>query len=313
MYCKNCGYQMADDHKVCQNCGTPRGAGNAFCEQCGNVRSVGSEFCTNCGKKFEAEQPVAAGSVNGGTTPSTPYSQQTTAQQFQSHAQQANGQYLPPKKYCRNCGAQVLNSQYICTKCGVKVGDGNSYCPHCGAQTQPGAEACMNCGQRIKSAFDVNKYFKQFADNFSAVFKQDIKTMLFENFVNFASVLVFILMLLPTVSFNLWGYSSYVFTTFQVQGFAGVLFVLALISAVLKYEPFSVKFMNDNPVLSKFYVFLTPALELIAWLVLLIGMFSLNGFGCVAHLTVIGWLLTLVVLASIADAVYLFVTKNKKA
>lgn len=75
-------------------------------------------FCQNCGNAFDTQQSVEQSA--------TPYAQQTTAQQYQSVAQMDTSKYLPAKKFCRNCGAQVMNNQVICTKCGVKVGQGTS-------------------------------------------------------------------------------------------------------------------------------------------------------------------------------------------
>lgn len=333
MYCKNCGFQMADDHLVCQQCGTRKGEGSAFCDQCGTVVNIGSAFCTQCGKRIQI--PVAA-SNNQQFTPNQfnpnpsnqqfnqiPYSQQTPAQQFRSQAQQPNSQYLPPKKYCRNCGSEVLNSQAICTKCGVKVGEGTSFCPHCAAATQPGAENCTQCGKSLKSAFDIGKYFSQFGDNIAAVFKTpDKKTMIFENFINFAAVLIFIVMFFPIVSItvSLWGYSqTESLNAFGTSGFAGFLLLLSLLTAVMKYEPFSIKFMQNQPQLSKYYIFITPALELLSLIILLISFFNgqvaaAGTYGVASvYFTFFGWLLILLILASVADAIYLFVTKNKSS
>ena len=85
MFCKNCGAHMEDSYNVCQNCGTRKGLGVAFCDKCGAVRQAGMAFCQNCGAKME-DTPVASQA-------STPYSQQTTAQQFQSNAS-VNNQHV---------------------------------------------------------------------------------------------------------------------------------------------------------------------------------------------------------------------------
>lgn len=320
MFCKNCGFRMADDHLVCQQCGTRKGDGGAFCDQCGTVLNIGSAFCTNCGKRIQV--PVAANNQQFNPNQSnqqfnsTPYSQQTPAQQFRSQAQQPNSQYLPPKKYCRNCGSEVLNSQVICTKCGVKIGEGNTYCSHCAAQTPPGATNCTHCGKSLKAPFDIGKYFSEFGNNIVSVFKtNDIKNLLIENFSNFAAVLIFILMLLPTYYIG----NSYYFrtiygNTFGLNGFSGILFILSLVAGLMKYEPFSVKFMNSKPQISNFYVFLTPALELLSIIIMTISFFVLKGsIGIIpAGFTFVTWIIILLVLASVADAIYLFITKNKK-
>lgn len=320
VYCKNCGFQMADDHLVCQNCGTKKGEGSAFCDQCGTVINVNSAFCTNCGKKIQVA--ATAGNVQNNQSAQfnpTPYSQQTPAQQFNSQAQQPNSQYLPPKKYCRNCGSEVLNSQVICTKCGVKIGEGSAHCPHCGAATQPGAEYCLSCGKGLKTPFNIGKYFSEFGDNFVSVFKNpDKKAMIFDNVINFAAVLIFIIMLLPTVTISAL-YLSYSYNTFGVSAFAGILLILSLLTAAMKYEPFSIKFMESKPQLAKFYVFLTPALELISFIIILINFFSaksyavwLYGSYVSVNFTFFGWLLMILILASVGFSIYLFITNNKK-
>lgn len=326
MYCKNCGFKMEDNFQVCPQCGTKKGLGHAYCSSCGAVRSVGSVFCTNCGNKYEVGQPVVAGAINENkeqvhsqqfqTQP-----QQPTQQQFQAQPQPNNFQATPPapvKKYCRNCGSEILPGQVVCTKCGVKFGEGTSFCTHCGSAVQSGATVCMKCGKSIKQPFDAEKYFKEFGDNFVSVFKQaDKKAMIFDNFINFASVLVFIFMLFP-VAYASAFYVSYSTNAFGVSGFAGFLFILALLSAVIKYEPFCANFMKEKPEIGKFYIFLTPALELIGVICLMIGTFAASA--SVAYLssfvqvgfTFGGWILILLVAASVADAIYLFLQNNKK-
>ncbi|MGN0470768.1 MAG: zinc ribbon domain-containing protein [Acutalibacteraceae bacterium] len=334
MYCKNCGFKMEDGFQVCPQCGTKKGLGNAYCGECGAVRSVGSAFCTQCGSKYEVEQPVTVGAINENkeqVQPQQPTAQQfqaqpqqPTAQQFQAQPQQNGNQFTPPapaKKYCRNCGSEILPGQVVCTKCGTKVGEGTAFCPHCASPVQPGAAACMNCGRSIKHPFDFAKYIKEFGNNFVSLFKQtDKMAMIFDNFVNFASVLVFIFMLLPVayVSVSIFSYST---NAFGVNGFAGFMFILALLSAIIKYEPFCAKFMQEKPQIGKFYVFLTPALELIGVICLMISTFAASASaGSYAYLssyisvgfTFAGWILILLVAASIADAVYLFIKNNKK-
>lgn len=324
MYCKNCGFKMEDGFQVCPQCGTKKGLGNAYCGECGAVRSVGSAFCTQCGSKYEVEQPVTVGAINENKEQVQP--QQPTAQQFQAQPQpQQNGnQFAPPpapaKKYCRNCGSEILPGQVVCTKCGTKVGEGTAFCPHCASPVQPGAAACMNCGRSIKHPFDFAKYIKEFGNNFVSLFKQtDKMAMIFDNFVNFASVLVFIFMLLPVayVSVSIFSYST---NAFGVNGFAGFMFILALLSAIIKYEPFCAKFMQEKPQIGKFYVFLTPALELIGVICLMISTFAAKASSGYSYLssyinvgfTFAGWVLILLVAASIADAIYVFIKNNKK-
>ena len=334
MYCKNCGFEMQDNFQVCPQCGTQKGLGNAYCDKCGAVRSVGSAFCTNCGNKYEVGQPVGVGaSLNENKAQpaqpqyqpqpqSQPVAQPYQQQPYQPQPQQNNNPVnAPVKKYCKNCGSEVLPGQVVCTKCGTKVGQGAAYCSYCGQPVQPGATACMNCGRSVKQPFDIGKYFKEFGDNFVSIFKQSDKmSMILDNFVNFASVLVFIFALLPVVYVSVSIVSQSV-NAFVVSGFAGFMFILALLSAVIKYEPFCAKFMKDKPQVGKFYVFLTPALELIGLIVLMISTFIAKaGVGAYSYLssyikvgfTFAGWVLILLVVASVADAIYLFIKNNKK-
>lgn len=316
MFCKKCGCQMSDEHMVCQQCGTPKGEGNSFCDGCGSVITVGNSFCTGCGKKIEVKTAVSANEAFN----STPYSQQTPAQQFKSQAQQANDQYLPQKKYCMNCGAEVLSSQPFCPKCNTKVGNGNNFCINCGAAVQPGAATCTQCGKSIKQPFDVSGYFNEFGDNIANVFKTPNKVqMLIDHFSNFVSVLIFIIMFLPivTVSVSIWNYSeSESLNAFGTSGLAGFLLFISVLTAFMRYEPFSKKFIASQPQLSKYYMFVTPGLQFISLVIIIISFF--NGVAAAAdsyglasvNFTFFGWLLILLIVASVADTVYLCLKQN---
>ena len=49
MYCRNCGFQMADQAVVCVKCGVPVEKGENYCPHCGADTLPGAEFCTACG------------------------------------------------------------------------------------------------------------------------------------------------------------------------------------------------------------------------------------------------------------------------
>ncbi|MDD6490048.1 MAG: zinc ribbon domain-containing protein [Clostridia bacterium] len=366
--CTQCGTLKGSGSAFCAKCGSPRGIGTAFCTKCGtkyNAEQPVTVGAINENKKpqlqkqpkqqfqpqqptqqqFQPQQPTQQQFQPQQPTQQQFQPQQPTQQQFQPQQptqqqfqpQQPTQQQfqpqptVPTKKFCRNCGSEVLPNQVVCTKCGVKIGEGTSFCPHCGSAVQPGAEACMSCGRSIKRPFDFAKYFKEFGNNFVSLFKQtDKMAMIFDNFINFASVLVFILALFPVgfVSMGAFGISQGAsFNAFTLSAFAGILIILALLSAVMKYEPFCIKFMQGKPQIAKFYVFLTPALELISTIIIMIQSFAgLTGYAKSAlsvsyygslisassGLTFGGWLLVLVVAASVADAVYLFMKNNKK-
>ncbi len=326
-----------------------------FCKNCGAKIQDGISFCTNCGQKVEV--PVAANNVQN-TIPEqkgSPFQQQfnpnpqqqqfnpnpqpqqqqfnpnSQPQQFNSNPQQQqfnqNSQPVQTKKYCRNCGSEVVNGQVICTKCGVKVGEGTSFCPHCAAPVQSGAEHCLRCGKSIKPAFDIGKYFKQFGENITNLFKtNNILQMIIENFSNFAAVVVFIVALCPIIAYSAIYYVSY-YNVFSTNGFAGFLIILALLCAIAKYEPFCAGFIKKVPILNKLYVFIVPALEFISLLIVTISFFNLSAANSFVnawssaltshsfsnvYFTFGGWLFIIFVAASVADSIYLFIKNNKK-
>lgn len=319
MYCKSCGAAMDPSHLVCQMCGVKKGLGRAFCENCGSVRQVGTAFCQECGFKFvddvQAEQGYAA--------PSVPLSQQTPAQQFESAAVQNNSQYMPAKKFCRNCGGQVMNTQAICTRCGVKVGQGTSFCPHCAAPVaNPQAIACTSCGMSLKEPFNASAYFQQFADNFTNIFKDnDVLTLLLDYGAYLASFLTFILSLLPIayVSVSVLGYSSSQDFNSWFNPFCGFLFLLAFLVSVARFVPHVDNFIKGNALVNKFAVFVVPALMLVSMLLITISILSGAGAGFAAStvyasagcgFTFWGVLLILVVLASVAASVLSYLRKQ---
>ncbi|MBR2177481.1 MAG: hypothetical protein IJ861_11150 [Clostridia bacterium] len=322
MYCKSCGSFMEDTFNVCQNCGTKKGEGASFCDKCGAIRQVGTAFCQECGNQLN-DQPVSSAQA------STPYSQQTTAQQFQSQAQADSSQYLPPKKYCRNCGKQVMNNQVICTACGVKVGEGKAFCPHCAAPvSNPEAAACLSCGMSLKPSFDIPGFFKKFADNFTGIFAPgtDIKVTLLDYGAILLSALVFIFALLPsiTVSVSFFGITeSESASIFQISGFAGFLLVLALLVSIARFVPFVDDFIKNNAKIGKYYVLVAPALMVLGVGIVTIAVLRYGAAAAVAsagysyadvscYFNVLGWILIIFVLAAAGSAVLSFLRKEGK-
>ncbi len=322
MYCKSCGSMMEDSYNVCQICGAKKGTGSAFCEGCGQVRQVGTMFCANCGTKYADE---AAPADNQG---STPYSQQTTAQQFQSVAQMDNSQYMPPKKFCRNCGKQVMNNQAICTACGVKVGTGESFCSHCGQPTTPGAAACMSCGMSLSPAINFNDQAKGFVDNLKEIFVPFNLDKLLENGAALVSVLTFLLLFFPTVyiyvSASYLGYSASSGTDYNVfgsNGFAGFLYVLAFIVGVASFVPAVRSFIEKNNTTFGQYASLAPAALMLVGMVLLIisvlrgsaaaGIQSYSSLVTAScGFTFFGWLFIIFSVAGIGASVVSFLKKK---
>lgn len=317
MFCKSCGAPMEESFNVCQSCGTKKGLGASFCDKCGAVRQVGMAFCQECGNKLDDQPATVQGNV--------PYSQQTTAQQYNSVAQMDNSQYLPPKKFCRNCGKQVQNNQAICTACGFKVGMGNSFCPHCASPTQLGVVVCTNCGQSLQ-AVNVGAFFKEFSDSFTSVFKLNIKDMLIDFGSYFVTVITFILCLVPCVevSASIWGYTeSESMNIFQIdRGFVGFLFILALAVSVARFVPQVIKFIETNVQFGKYYVLVAPALMAVGLLLTIISVLngasaaseyaeaSAYGLDVSCHFTFGGWLFIIFNLAGIASGVLSFLRKE---
>ncbi len=324
MFCKACGAPMEESYNLCQECGTRKGEGNAFCSQCGAVRQVGNSFCVNCGAPVEESAPTQSGS--------TPYAQQTAAQQFQSQAQMDNSQYMPPKKFCRNCGTQVMNTQVVCTQCGVKVGEGNSFCPHCGSQVAPDASVCMSCGMSVKPAFDIGKMVSKTLDNVVSVFKSgDIFNIVLDHGAYFMSLLIFIFSLIPSCYIKasvsilgMTGSSEEHYNVFQMAGFAGFLFIIALIISVARFVPMVDDFIQSNALVKRFHIFVVPGITLIGFIIYLAsvllskvianGSAATSAYGSAtadAGLNFFGFVLLLMVLFSVATSVLSFLRKEQ--
>ena len=320
MYCKSCGAKMEDSHVACQMCGIKKGVGKAFCENCGSVRQFGMLFCQECGFKF-VDDENAQQAVNT----SVPISQQTPAQQFQSAATQNNSDYMPAKKYCRNCGSQVMNTDNVCSKCGVKVGEGSLFCPHCAAAiNNPQQVVCTSCGMSLKNTFNASSYFKQFADNFTNIFKDnDVLTLILDWGSYLASFVIFILSVLPTcyVSATLFGVTAFENFNTWYSPLGGFLFLLSFLVSIARFVPHVDDFIKKNEVVNKFCIFVVPGLSVIALGFVTIGIFSgaMAGFAASsayasasAGFTFWGILLILFVLASAVAAVLSFLRKQGK-
>lgn len=318
MFCKSCGTYMEDSYNVCQNCGARKGTGTSFCEGCGKVRQVGQAFCDNCGAKY-IDVPAADGAA-------TPYAQQTPAQQFQSQAQADNSQYLPPKKFCRNCGKQVMNNQVVCTACGVKVGDGNAFCPHCAAPVaNPEAVACTSCGMSLKKGFDFGKAAEGFGGAVAGIFKGSPKDIIIDYGTCFISVITLIMCFIPVAYVwvgSKWGGISYSenLNVFQSNGFAGFLFIIALVVSILKFFPPVEEFLKGIPTVGRYISFGAPGIMVVALIFLTISVLNgaayAAGYGGLVEascgFTFGGWLLIIFVLAAVVLSVLSFLRKEGK-
>lgn len=319
MYCKSCGAAMEESFVACQMCGVKKGIGRAFCEKCGAVRQVGADFCEECGNRF-ANDDQAAPVTN------VPVSQQTPAQQFQSAAGADNSQFMPEKKFCRNCGSQVMNSQVICTNCGVKVGEGKAFCPHCAAPvSNPDQIACTSCGMSLKPVFNVNDYINKFANNFTDAFKdKDVLTILLDYGASLLSFITFIFSFLPCCYYSariLWASGSTNYNIWNMSGFAGFLLLLAFLVSIAQFVPHVDDFIKNNDKIGKYFIFVTPALMLASLLFTSTGVIFGAGVGALASteyggvsagFTFLGILFIIFVLAACAAAVLSFLRKEGK-
>lgn len=319
IYCKHCGSQMDESFNLCQNCGTRKGLGVSFCDKCGAVRQVGTAFCQNCGNKLEDQQAVDQ------PVP-TPYSQQTPAQQFQSMSQMNNSQYMPPKKFCRNCGKQVMNTEVVCSGCGIKVGEGQSFCQHCGAAVIQGATVCSSCGQSLAPVLDLNAFFREFLDNFVNIFKtNDVKNLLIDFGVFLVSFVTFIICLVPCVEVSAGaGFISYsqAMSVFGMDGFLGFLYLLAFLISVARFAPPVDKFVKTNTNIGKFYILAPAACMMVSLIFVVISVIrgasyassTTSSYGVTAscHFTFGGWLLLLLTLAGAASAAISYLRKEGK-
>ena len=104
-------------------------------------------FCENCGAKVEENAAVC-------TSCGAPVNHSSNPEQNSNPEQSSNpntGYTSVPKKYCKNCGAEMDPNAAICTKCGFAFGTGNSYCQNCGVSIQPGQAVCINCGTPVSA------------------------------------------------------------------------------------------------------------------------------------------------------------------
>ncbi len=180
MYCKKCGNQMEDAHKVCTQCGTPRGQGTDFCPTCGAKRVNNSKFCSSCGYNFEQGANAPAQSVptleptqpintaptqfeppTVQTQPTTQAPVQPTApvapvvapqqpqypqQPQQPYAQQPQQQY--PQQYAQQLQYQPQLKGY-CRNCGTAFYANQTVCTQCGTKFGEGNNHCHHCGAQI--------------------------------------------------------------------------------------------------------------------------------------------------------------------
>ena len=215
-----------------------------------------------CVRNIHAPYLLARADVKHGECTGTP------AQQFQSAATQNNADYMPAKKFCRSCGAQVMNTDNVCSKCGVKVGEGSSFCPHCAAPiNNPQQVVCTSCGMSLKNTFDVTSYLKQFADNFTKIFKDnDVLTLILDWGSYLASFLIFILSVLPTcyVSATVFGVTASENFNTWYSPLGGFLFLLAFLVSIARFVPHVDEFIKKNEVINKFCIFVVPGLSVIA-------------------------------------------------
>lgn len=307
---------MEESYNVCQNCGTKKGVGKSFCEGCGAIRQVGTAFCQECGFKFDDSIADAAPAA------SVPVSQQTQAQQMQSVASMDNSQYLPPKKFCRNCGKQVMNNQVICTACGVKVGDGQAYCPHCGATVaNPEQIACTSCGMSLKKGFDFNAAAAGVGDAIGNVFKGNPKDVIIDYGANFISLLTFVLCFVPAVYIyvSVYGISeTEKMNVFGSNGFAGFLFIMALVVSIIKFIPPVDNFLKNIPVVKDYIVFGAPGLMILGLVFLIIsvirGAAEATAYSGLVNascgFTFGGWMLVICVLLATGLSVLSFLRKK---
>lgn len=312
MYCKNCGAPMDDSYNVCQECGTQKGVGNAFCPNCGTIHNMNTAFCENCGYHFEEAQQQMTQQNN----PSVPYSQQTPYQQFSSMSQQPNSQYMPPEKYCKNCGTKLMSSQVVCTSCGTKVGQGVSFCQHCGSPVAPGSEACMSCGRSLKPTINIGEQASGFVKNFNNIFNfqnYTPKDMVFQWGPYLLSAVIFIISLLPCIYVEVFGYRESM-NVFSISGFCGFLFLLAFLVSVARLVPAVDEFLQSNQLFGQYASMVPPALEIVATVIMIIACSRASRASIygTAGFTFGGWLLAILTLGSAAIAVLDYLKKQGK-
>ena len=121
-YCKQCGSRLADGAKFCKFCGyripaavqaaAPAPAASKLCRQCGAQLADGMKFCKSCGAPTSvptaAPTYVARTATHAAPAPAAP-------------APAAPAPVASTKKFCRKCGAQLIEGTKFCKGCGAPV------------------------------------------------------------------------------------------------------------------------------------------------------------------------------------------------
>lgn len=236
------------------------------------------------------------------------------------------------EEFCGNCGKQRTAGNMFCSGCGFNFATGvsqqpasvqkNVYSPPAAAPVP--ANAPQPNMPNYQNGFDFKSYAKEFGNSIVSTVKSPDRLKLILRHGSFAAaILIFIIMLFPvveiTASAPLVGSYSTSFNMFTLSGFGALLFVLSLIVSLLKFEPHVISTLNSNKFLEPYSFLVAPLLQLLGFLCMLIKLSyaasyldkSLGSYSAYidssAHFTFGGWLITLLVIASVAASVYGFI------
>lgn len=110
-YCTKCGAEVPRGVAFCSSCGNPMPKTEmevdtnnyVKCQSCGAPVRKGMRFCTSCGK------PMAQLNI------------QNAKSQMPTISKNAEMKQDAAKKYCPNCGANLMDDCDFCTECGNKL------------------------------------------------------------------------------------------------------------------------------------------------------------------------------------------------
>lgn len=105
-----------------------------FCKYCGKELVDGVKFCSKCGKQLfhtsidlqgkTKEEPISVNDqLNGGVEIQSV--QITSSGQLNKSGEEKS---VNTKKFCENCGEQLIDGAKFCLACGVKLDEDAFFC-----------------------------------------------------------------------------------------------------------------------------------------------------------------------------------------
>lgn len=141
--CSNCGTNLPDEAVFCPNCGNniPQ-TSTQKCPQCQQPYQKGDLFCNNCGATLteppeDTEKSVSASdNENGADTPAVPLTAPEPAPEPEPEPEAAPEPEPEPEPQPK---PEAVKS----------VSAGKKFCPQCGSEVLPDAVFCRSCGHNL--------------------------------------------------------------------------------------------------------------------------------------------------------------------